>query len=732
MIVEPGKTYIGKVRATSSERDVLALRMRLSGMLSTISLQPSGLPASAILCISRLHDPLPGSLRLRNSGMRPPYAWEQAVQAALNRLVERAAHPAHGEVPSNAEAVIFSDQAEMLACLASDWCAGNIAGRWWWQSLLRGKDIGQIPVPTWLDASEYIPAALQRLASMGRVQAFVRALSDNDARAMLRSVIRSFGLCELQFLAESPPQKHGPTAQPQEVVPAIHEQFQAERPPQAGRMPAYTPAVHEGRAAQYGTSMPENMPVRESVLRHAPWQPWVPENTGSELSLEQQCLLGVGLMLARAPAVVRSSSFARTLLRWREIASLPFASETLQMEKSISNETGPAKRQRTQSVDPVPAGDLSQVRVLAETGAGDNDVASPHMPVAINAQNTNTDNIQTRPHEAASVKPDESIERSWEPVQPPPVEPLTPLTEIPELPALMDGEHVETPGEPGRDISLKPVSDDTCPAIRQEQQAPVELLEAKIETGLGGLFYLINLGLFLNLYGDFTTPLQPGIPLSIWDFIALLGQQLLGETVRAGDDPVWLFLARLAGRGEHEPPGKDSDAPDSWHLPSEWLQPFAGKGAWRWNVHSGRLQVQHPAGFLVLDLSLEGGDPREQVNKEMQEYIGLWHPEAHLIEDSNCCEEIELLGTPPSHVERWLRWLMPYIRVRLQLALGLDSADDIARILCRHTARVILTATRLDIVLSLAALPIEVRLSGLDRDPGWVPASGRFIAFHFE
>jgi hypothetical protein len=32
---------------------------------------------------------------------------------------------------------------------------------------------------------------------------------------------------------------------------------------------------------------------------------------------------------------------------------------------------------------------------------------------------------------------------------------------------------------------------------------------------------------------------------------------------------------------------------------------------------------------------------------------------------------------------------------------------------------------------ALAELPIEIRIAGLDRDPGWVPAAGRFIAFHF-
>jgi len=33
--------------------------------------------------------------------------------------------------------------------------------------------------------------------------------------------------------------------------------------------------------------------------------------------------------------------------------------------------------------------------------------------------------------------------------------------------------------------------------------------------------------------------------------------------------------------------------------------------------------------------------------------------------------------------------------------------------------------------LSLTELPLEIRLAGLDRDPGWIPAAGRFLAFHF-
>jgi hypothetical protein len=45
---------------------------------------------------------------------------------------------------------------------------------------------------------------------------------------------------------------------------------------------------------------------------------------------------------------------------------------------------------------------------------------------------------------------------------------------------------------------------------------------------------------------------------------------------------------------------------------------------------------------------------------------------------------------------------------------------------------VLVTDTRVDIVIQLAEHAIEVRLAGLDRDPGWIPAAGRDVRFHFE
>ena len=109
----------------------------------------------------------------------------------------------------------------------------------------------------------------------------------------------------------------------------------------------------------------------------------------------------------------------------------------------------------------------------------------------------------------------------------------------------------------------------TVPPVDAARPTLIDQLgDIEITTDLGGCLYLINLGLFLGLYGDFTTPLSPGIDLPIWDFIALLACELL--SAEAQDDPLWSLLAQLAGRADDEPPGRDFAPPDG-STQSVWL-----------------------------------------------------------------------------------------------------------------------------------------------------------------
>jgi hypothetical protein len=254
----------------------------------------------------------------------------------------------------------------------------------------------------------------------------------------------------------------------------------------------------------------------------------------------------------------------------------------------------------------------------------------------------------------------------------------------------------------------------------------IEIVSTQISTELGGLFYLINLGLYLNLYGDFTSPARPGLELVIWDFVELVGRELIGDA--DSDDPIWSLLAELAGRSRGEPAGENFEPEDEWRLSPDWLSPFSSDQPWQWGASRGRLRVLHPEGFTVLDLKLEQ-NPREQLQREIAPYG---------IDFSSLLRRRPGIKTPGSttvrrrRLRRWLSLLMPYARARLRVALQLESDADVATTLCRCNARVHTSGAHVDIHFDLADLPLPVRFAGLDRDPGWVPASGRFIAFHFD
>jgi hypothetical protein len=51
---------------------------------------------------------------------------------------------------------------------------------------------------------------------------------------------------------------------------------------------------------------------------------------------------------------------------------------------------------------------------------------------------------------------------------------------------------------------------------------------------------------------------------------------------------------------------------------------------------------------------------------------------------------------------------------------------------CRQDADVCVSQQRVEVRFALATHPLALRLSGLDRDPGWLPAAGREIAFNYD
>jgi hypothetical protein len=138
------------------------------------------------------------------------------------------------------------------------------------------------------------------------------------------------------------------------------------------------------------------------------------------------------------------------------------------------------------------------------------------------------------------------------------------------------------------------------------------------------------------------------------------------------------------------------------------------------------LRVVHPSKFLVLDVPLDREREAEaQLTRELEVYAHAFA--APPVRDAR---PFKLRGRTP--LARWVERVHLYTRARLSLALGTSDARRAARLLCERHALVFVTATHVDIVMRLAELPFEVRVAGLDRDPGWIPAAGRIVAFHFE
>ncbi len=709
MLVE-NRTSIGKLRVASNDRDTLRVELELGHLLSSGDLHPRGLPASAIVCVKKFSAPQPASSynELRTSN------WQQAVRAALGSIAAAAVRPIEAVPSAGANAVIFADVAEMLACLARDWCDGSVHAYWWWRVLLKDQSsLWKI----WSHEPEFIPTALAHLAKRGQLVEFVTALREDEARDLTHRVVQAFGLRELLPVIDQPIVR-GPSAFEKGTEPS-----------------SWTPSADRGTQI---TSLPVA----------APWRHFVPETQEKQLNSAAERFLGIALIIQRAPARARSTRFARAVQRWQQQLAEPSAIEPNSSAVPEIGGAPPASQPsstRRQLHPQRPAPPAEQFVMDCEDASKRSEqlqsststlVATDKPPVEHDSEfvesetkpkpvatsgaeetprqrdHTNIDVFESDLQIAADSVADQ-IERELDVLSEPSV----------------SAPHAEVAPEPEfvPEAFAADVPEWIEPSAARESDEFLDAIE--IETGLGGLFYLVNLALYLNLYSDFTNPTGTGIELSIWDFIALIGTELTGDP--AQDDPIWSLLTELAGRDQGDYAGIDFAPSDEWRIPAEWLSAFGSSEPARWSATGGRLRLLHPVGFLILDLPLGSGDPTAQINREIIPYkdrgtriLRVVHERATQTQGHE--------SAAPLHI--WLARLMPYVRARLRRALGQteSSTEDLARILLRCYGRVRVTATHLDLFFNLAELPIEIRLAGLDRDPGWVPAAGRFITFHYE
>ena len=268
-----------------------------------------------------------------------------------------------------------------------------------------------------------------------------------------------------------------------------------------------------------------------------------------------------------------------------------------------------------------------------------------------------------------------------------------------------------SPGELSDAISPLRRAQAAAPALTQRPGPSPQATPVTSE--FGGLCFLLNVALAAGFYGDFTRPRHAGLPVSPWRFLHAAGVAFFGRAFKA--DPLAGLMARrmTLGAGPQALP----PAPASWRLDAACLRPYAAdQRPWHVLRSDGPSRIVHPAGFVVAQGAADG-----ELMTVLAQAPGLvWHPVARL----------------SVHGQGLLGLLWPWLAGRLALALGLPAtrpALNLAMHLAlRQPARVAFSGEQLHLHFSLSALPLAVRLAGLDRDPGWVPAAGCDFRFHFD
>jgi hypothetical protein len=119
----------------------------------------------------------------------------------------------------------------------------------------------------------------------------------------------------------------------------------------------------------------------------------------------------------------------------------------------------------------------------------------------------------------------------------------------------------------------------------------------------------------------------------------------------------------------------------------------------------------HPAGFPLADQE-QGRAPRRT-----DRAAGFRSPRLVRIAPARL---------PSKPADRWAACLALYLDARLRLMCGAGLS------LLALPARIQTRDLDFGATFALDRHPIELRIAGLDRNPGWQPAEGRAIAFVFE
>jgi hypothetical protein len=654
---------IGRASVPGHPTERARLRCAFGRMLAAADFWVPGTPPSEILLVRELcaTADLGGILALSDGEAG-------RLRGRIAALRCAAARPRDGRIPATAEAVLFSDAAELAACIALA-LAENRNLQLWWQraaarlvpDLIRHVDPGRVIAAR----AEQAPAVITALDAWGAAETVLRAASPAALRCVVSAVVAAYRLdppaATIEWVPRQPSSVPAHRATPPRWMPVEDLGSTADSPPEARWLLAAVRVLHP----------------RPQLACDAAFQRWLASRAVSPPPDEPGC------RAASETAPYAPRGRIRRPDRDNAVSAAPELNPEWQ-STAPPEESSPLSR--------IVLADWPQTLRDAGLRAGE---ASPLSPLPAPGSNW----PQSPP--------------GWRKRSQPSHEPAPP-----ERANLLDAGHPEP-------AALR----DGAAADAQNAATPASHGGLGTATSLGGVFYLWRLISALDL-SEVAADWRMPEALGGWALLESAARAVLGGS-GVEHDPIWLLLAELDGRAPEEAVGAGMRQPQELRLPTAWLADAPKiAAAPRWRVEGRRLRIWSEAGTPLSDLPVGDAVP-DAVAAELARLgvAGAADP-ATGSAPGYASPAPGPAWHPAPALSRWLGFFGPAIRARL--AMEVDRAPEALAGLLSLEARIHVSLSHVDVVARAEHASVAIRRAGLDIDPGWVPSLGRVLLFHYK
>lgn len=720
---------IQTLRVKARDGDTPALRLALMQTLASVNLHPAGMPPSAIFIIHYLDDPLPGCLTSKKQNTS---SWRNALRENIDVLYRQAATPTSCTLSGNPAAVLFRDQAELLACLVVDICAQRVGQHWWWRNRYFSSIHSSHRIrETLIQDARYIPAVFSHLASAGKALEVVKHLEPSHAGDILQVLLSEFSLSAMRELMTEA-ERDNADVQPASILKKNNQ------------------SPHPGPTIKSSHSIP-------------PWAALFSEDTWqADLQHERAALLGIARTLHERPAVMRNRIFQRSFAQWwaNEHHTASNSGNISAMHSMESQSPDFLKKDRLAKIIPFAADNSPKVlqeeiakRHLIQKesavdlnpsfiGEGNTNKNTHGMPgltwedFSPPANKQNRDKLFLPKNETRKIEICNGYDSNADIAEPSSreIEIRIAQNDNAELVELRDGTALKNPL-----VSPKAIATDNniLPEEYLENNNEVNLhfSDTFIDTRLGGIIFLINLIHQLGLPGCFDKRWQLEQQLSPWALVDLFARALLGKQFASFyADPLWRVLAKLDGRRTKLQIAKNFCGQTDYRIPHSWFAWLQDDQIY-WAKSRNNIRIW--TSTCVLVDAAYNGDALAGCIKEMHAYIPEFNP-ASLHQATYRRAPLERRAHIQANginaeLARLLALMMPFVFtfLRQQLSTPVASKKELVRALLHLDARIYLSSSHIDLVTEIDNTRFALRCAGLDQDPGWLPDYGRVVLIHF-